>query len=92
MQRDLVVGRYYWVIPAPDLRTPAARPLPATMGARADWQDEIQPSRFNGWNADGEMLWHFVGTDGSWNWPVLWVGEPIELPVVPIARFRGGWE
>lgn len=46
-----------------------------------EWQDEIQPARFNGWNAAGEMLWNFLGLDGSSNWPVLWVGEAIEVPI-----------
>ena len=40
-----------------------------------EWQDELQPERFNGWNAAGEMLWNFIGFDGSSNWPVLWIGE-----------------
>ena len=48
-----------------------------------EWEDEIQPARFNGWNAAGEMLWNFIGFDGSSDWPVLWVGEAIEVPIVP---------
>lgn len=87
MQRDLVVGRYYWVIPAPDRETSIGRRRPASMGARADWQDGIQPARFGGWNASGEMCWNFLGTDDSWNWPVLWIGEPIKLPLTPIGKF-----
>lgn len=86
MQRDLVVGRYYWVIPAPDRETSTTRRRPAGMGARADWQDEIQPARFNGWNANGEMCWNFLGTDDSWSWPILWIGDPIELPVMPTRK------
>lgn len=86
MQRDLVVGRYYWVIPAPDRETSTMRRRPVGMGTRADWQDEIQPARFNGWIANGEMCWNFLGTDDSWNWPILWIGDPIELPVMPTRK------
>jgi len=28
------------------------------------------------------MLWNFIGFDGSSDWPVLWIGEAIEVPVV----------
>lgn len=51
-------------------------------GSGQEWQDEIQPARFNGWNAAAEMLWNFLGFDGSLSWPVLWIGEAIELPIV----------
>ena len=88
MHKELVVGRYYWIIPVPDRETSVSRRRPAGIGARAEWQDEIQPARFNGWSANGEMLWNFLGTDDSWNWPVLWIGEPIEFPVMPIGRFE----
>lgn len=56
-----------------------------------EWQDEIQPARFNGWNVAGEMLWSFLGFDGSSNWLVLWVGEEIEVPIM-LARQRMGKE
>jgi len=26
------------------------------------------------------MLWNFLGFDGSSDWPVMWVGEEIEVP------------
>lgn len=67
-ERKLIVGAFYWVIPGP--------------GLGIDWQHEIQPARFNGWNAAGEMLWNFLGFDGSSSWPVLWIGEVIGVPIV----------
>jgi hypothetical protein len=77
--KQLIVGSFYWVIPEVD-----------PDGANRDdwepgqeWQNEIQPARFNGWNAAGERLWNFLGGDGSSNWPVLWVGEKIAVAVTP---------
>jgi hypothetical protein len=55
-------------------------------GIGIDWWDERQRARSNGWNAVGEMLWNFLGFDGSSNWPVLWVGEAIEVPITPARR------
>jgi hypothetical protein len=72
LRSNLTVGRFYWVIAAP--------------GLGIDWQDEIQPARFNGWNAEGEMQWNFMGVAGSSNWSVLWVGEAIDVPIAPTAR------
>ncbi|WP_181885631.1 hypothetical protein [Trinickia dinghuensis] len=45
----------------------------------------MQPARFNGWNAAGEMLWNFMGFDGSSNWPVLWIGAALEATQSPLA-------
>jgi hypothetical protein len=28
------------------------------------------------------MLWNFLGFDGSSSWPVLWVGEAVEVPIM----------
>mgnify|MGYP001545622770 CR=1 FL=1 len=77
--KQLIVGSFYWVIPEVD-----------PDGANRDdwepgqeWQNEIQPAGFNGWNAAGEMLWNFLGGDGSSIWPVLWVGEEIAVAVTP---------
>jgi hypothetical protein len=32
------------------------------------------------------MLWNFIGFDGSSDWPVLWVGEAIEVPIAAPGR------
>lgn len=85
MRRDLVIGRYYWVIPAPEQDSIS----PRSSGPGMWWHDEIQPSRFDGWNTAGEMLWNFMGIDDTSNWPVLWIGDPIDLPVVQKTRGRG---
>ena len=82
--RALIIGHYYWVIPAPEHDETS----PRQRGPRMGWQDEIQPSRFDGWNARGEMLWNFLGVDDSSTWPVLWIGDRIELPIVPAGRLR----
>ena len=42
---------------------------------------EIRPARFNGQSAAGEMLWNLLAVDSSSDWPVLWVGEEIEVPI-----------
>jgi hypothetical protein len=76
-RRNLIIGRYYWVIPAPEKDDS----VPRQRGPQMGWHDEIQPSRFNGWSADGKMLWNFLGVDDSSTWPVLWIGAAIELPV-----------
>jgi hypothetical protein len=78
--RNLIIGRYYWVIPAPEKDDS----VPRQRGPQMGWHDEIQPSRFNGWSADGKMLWNFLGVDNSSTWPVLWIGDVIELPVFTI--------
>lgn len=80
--KQLIPGRFYWVIPEVD---PDAEDRDLCQPGQ-EWQDEIQPARFNGWNAAGEMLWNFVGVDGSSNWAVLWIGEAIEVPIVS-ARY-----
>lgn len=77
-QRDdmrLIPGAFYSVIPRPDVE----RDDDWLSGE--EWQNEIHPARFNGWNATGEMLWNLLGVDGSTNWPVLWVGEMIAVPI-----------
>jgi hypothetical protein len=43
----------------------------------------MQPARFHGWNAAGEMTWNFMGFDGSSDWPMIWIGEAIAVPIVP---------
>lgn len=68
MRDDLIVGRFYWVFPVLD------------PDAQDEWETEIQPARFNGTNADGELLWHCIGIDGSSNWPMRWIGDEVEAP------------
>lgn len=77
--KQLVVGAFYWVIPEVD---PDAEDRDMCDSSQ-EWQDEMQPARFNGWNVAGEMLWNFIGFDGSSNWPVLRIGEAIAVPIVP---------
>lgn len=69
--------RLLWVIPKPDVGRDD------DWDRCQEWQDEIQPARFNGWNAAGEMIWNFIGVDGSSDWSVLWIGEEIGVPTVP---------
>lgn len=71
--KKLIPGAFYWVIPEVD---PDAEDRDLWQPG-LEWQDEIQPARFNGWNAAGQMLWSFMGFDGSSDWPVVWVGEAI---------------
>lgn len=79
-RQDLIPGRFYWGIPEID---PDADDRDMCEPGH-EWQDEMQPARFNGWNAAGEMLWNFIGLDDSSNWTVLWVGEAIEAPIMPV--------
>lgn len=65
---ELVVGSFYWVIPVLDTE------------AEAEWENELQPARYAGRNAEGEQLWHCIGIDGSTNWPMRWIGERIDAP------------
>jgi hypothetical protein len=65
--KQLIPGRFYWVIPEVD---PEAEYRDEWEPGQ-EWQDEMQPARFNGWNAAGEMTWNFLGFDGSSDWPVL---------------------
>ncbi|MDG0022727.1 hypothetical protein [Trinickia sp. Y13] len=76
--KQLIVGAFYWVIREVDPES-ACRD---EWEPGQEWLDEIQPARFNGWSASGEMLWNFMGFDGSSNWPVLWIGEEIEVPIL----------
>lgn len=80
--KQLIPGAFYWVIPEVD---PDAEDRDLYEPGQ-EWHDEIQPARFNGWNANGEMLWNFLGFDGSSDWSVPWVGEAIEVPVAPPQR------
>ena len=82
--KQLIVGAFYWVIPEVD---PDAEDRDRC-DAGQEWQDEIQPARFDGWNDAGEMLWNFRGFDGSSDWPVLWVGEEIEVRRRPAPAER----
>ncbi len=78
--KQLIVGAFYWVIPEVN-RDAEDRDL---CEPGLEWQDEMQPTRFNGRNAAGEMLWNFLGFDGSSNWPVLWVEEEIGVPIATV--------
>lgn len=75
---QLVVGAFYWVIPEPD---PDSAYRDEWEPGQA-WLDEMHPARFGGRNARGELLWNFIDIDGLSNWPVLWIGEVIQSPIV----------
>jgi hypothetical protein len=64
--QDLVVGRFYWVMPVIDT------------DSDAEWESELQPARFAGRNADGQPLWNCLAIDGVSDWPMRWVGGEID--------------
>ncbi|RDU96961.1 hypothetical protein [Trinickia dinghuensis] len=80
--KRLIPGTFYWVIPEID---PDADDRDQWQPGQ-EWQDEMQSARFNGWNAAGEMLWNFMGFDGASNWPVLWIGGEIAVPIAPTRQ------
>lgn len=61
--KRLLRGAFYWVIPEVN---PDAEDRDQWQPGQ-EWQDEMQPARFNGWDTAGEMLWSFMGFDGSSN-------------------------
>jgi hypothetical protein len=67
-EANLIVGRFYWVIPAFDPDTDA------------DWETSVQPARFAGTNAAGELLWNCLTIDGNSSWPMRWIGGEITPP------------
>lgn len=70
----LKVGVYYWVLPEPD------------PNARYPFENQPQPARFVGYDAEGFALWNWIGVgsdepgegdetpDGGLPWDVVWVG------------------
>lgn len=50
--KQLIVGAFYWVIREVDPESTYRDDWEPCQ----EWQDEIQPARFNGWNAAGEKI------------------------------------
>lgn len=74
----LIVGEFYWVIP-----------VPGALGSPGEWANALQPARFAGTSAEGELLWNYPGISGCSDWPVMWIDERIEPPRradIPSAR------
>jgi hypothetical protein len=67
-EEDLVVGRFYWVIPEP------------RRDSLEVWEDGLQPARYAGMNVDRELLWNFICCNGCTNRPVRWIGDLIDEP------------
>lgn len=65
---DLIIGRFYWVQPAFDPDT------------EAEWEAEMQPARFAGKDANGNLLWNCLAVDGVSQWPMRWIGGEIGMP------------
>ena len=65
---DLIVGRFYWVMPAFD------------PDADAEWESEMQPARYAGKDASGNQLWNCLGIDGASDWPMRLIGAEIFAP------------
>jgi hypothetical protein len=61
--KDLKVGSFYWVTPAPD--------TPET------WQHVMQPAQFAGKRKDGTLLWRCLNIEGISSWPMRFVGDEI---------------
>ncbi|MCL6468964.1 MAG: hypothetical protein I4O48_11675 [Ralstonia sp.] len=68
MGQDLVIGRFYWVMPTIDV------------DSDAEWESEMQPARFAGKDAAGNLLWNCLGIDGASDWPMRWIGKEIGAP------------
>lgn len=64
-EEHLIVGHSYLVRPALDLN------------ADAGWEAGLQPARFAGRNAAGDLLWNRLGVDGSSNCPMRWIGAEL---------------
>lgn len=67
MRKDLIVGQFYWVLPANDPDEDMG-PLQAE-----------QPALFVGWLGDQEQ-WVCLGVERVSDWPMKWVGPAIEPP------------
>lgn len=64
-EANLIVGRFYWVMPVIDV------------DSEADWEADTQPARYAGKNDRGENLWNCLGIDGASNWPMRWIGDEV---------------
>lgn len=74
---DLIVGKFYWVIPVLD------------PDANEEWEHHIQPARFAGYK-DSKPLWHMLNVEGSIDWPMRFVDGPIMCDFyVPLVRPAG---
>jgi len=60
----LVVGAFYWVMPAA-----------GAVDAQGEWQSAMQPARYAGVSREGELLWNFIAVSGCSDWPLMRIGE-----------------
>ena len=67
---------FYWVVPDRNVGYDPGQ----------EWQDEIQPMHFNGCNTAGEMLWNFLGFDGSATGRCCGFGRRSEVLIAPTRR------
>lgn len=65
-ESNLIIGKFYWVIPVFDPDTDDA------------WEHDQQPARFAGRSESGELLWNYLAIDGNSVWSVRWIGEEID--------------
>lgn len=77
--RQLIVGRFYWVQPAND---PDIAP-----GNGWEWYE--QPARFAGESATGELLWNYLNQEGPSDWHIRWIGDEIvRAPDMPQEQHK----
>jgi hypothetical protein len=62
---DLIVGHFYWVMPALDV------------DRLDEWEAAIQPARFAGRRDDGQLLWHCLNIDGPSDWPMRLIDQEV---------------
>lgn len=67
---QLIVGRFYWVMPTLD------------PDAEGEWESGMQPARFAGRNAEGGLLWNCLAIEGVSDWPMKWIGKEIDAQPV----------
>lgn len=76
---DLIVGAFYWVMPAND---------PDLVEA---WEFYTQPARFHGRDAvTGELRWQYIGVEGPSTWSARFIGPRIVSPEGEDERISKG--
>jgi hypothetical protein len=66
---DLVVGAFYWVVPAND------------PDEDIEQLTDTQPALFVGYSESGEQQWICLGLEGLTTWPMKWIGAIIYAPI-----------
>jgi hypothetical protein len=67
-ESELVVGAFYWAIPAND---------PDIVYR---WEYHCQPVRFWGRNEAGDAMWQCIGMRDVSEWPMRWIGPRLISP------------